>query len=111
MLNFKWRHFPKDIILMAVRWYLAYPLSYRNVEELMLERGIKVDHGTINRCDIDEDALADCIATYQALGCWTPHVEITPEAYEAALDVFEFLGTLEQRYAYEQVCCAPPVTY
>ena len=60
--------------------------------------------------DIDEVALADCIATYQALGCWTPHVEITPDAYEAALDVFEHLGTLEQRYAYEQVCCAPPVT-
>ena len=60
--------------------------------------------------DIDEDALADCIATYQALGCWTPHVEITPEAYEAALDVFEHLGTLEQRYAYDQVCCPPPDT-
>ena len=43
------RHFPKDIILLCVRWYLAYPLSYRNIEEMMLERGIKVDHATINR--------------------------------------------------------------
>ncbi len=58
--------------------------------------------------DIDEDALADCIATYQALGCWTPHVEITPEAYEVALDVFEHVGTLAERYTYDQVCCAPP---
>lgn len=46
---FKGAHFPKDIILMAMRWYLAYPLSYRHVEELLLERGIKVDHATINR--------------------------------------------------------------
>ena len=43
------RHFPNDIILLGVRWYLAYPLSYRNIEEMMLERGIKVDHATINR--------------------------------------------------------------
>ncbi|WP_423063547.1 IS6 family transposase [Candidiatus Paracoxiella cheracis] len=49
MINFKWRHFEKGIILMAVRWYLAYALSYRNIEELMLERGVNVDHSTINR--------------------------------------------------------------
>src|SRR5262249_57808201 len=41
--------FPHDIILMGVRWYLAYPLSPRHVEELMLERGVHVDHSTINR--------------------------------------------------------------
>ena len=46
---FKGAHFPKDVILMAIRWYLAYPLSYRHVEELLLERGVKVDHVTINR--------------------------------------------------------------
>ncbi len=40
------RHFPKDIILLCVRWYLAYPLSYRNIEEIMLERGINVGHTT-----------------------------------------------------------------
>jgi len=60
--------------------------------------------------DIDEDVLADCIATYQALGCWTPHVEITPAAYQFALDVFEHFGTLKERYAYEQVCCLSPST-
>lgn len=49
MLNFKWRHFQKAIILAAVRWYCAYPMSYRHIEELMDERGIKVDHSTINR--------------------------------------------------------------
>ena len=57
---------------------------------------------------IDEAVLAECIATYQKLGCWTPHVEITRAAYERTLDVFEYNGLLKQRYPYEQVCAAPP---
>jgi len=60
--------------------------------------------------DIDEDVLADCIGTYQQLGCWTPHVEITPEAYAVTQDVFEHFGTLKERYAYDRVCCQPPST-
>ncbi len=60
--------------------------------------------------DIDEAVLADCIATYQQLGCWTPHVEITRPAFEAVLDIFEYNGTLQQRYRYEQICAAPPAT-
>jgi len=48
-ISFKGAHFPKDIILMGVRWYVAYPLSYRHVEELMEERGVPVDHATIQR--------------------------------------------------------------
>jgi len=60
--------------------------------------------------EIDEKVLADCIATYQQLGCWTPHVEITPAAYERTLDIFEYNGLLKQRYRYEQVCAAPPAT-
>jgi len=41
--------FPRDVIAVAVRWYLRYGLSYRDVEELLAERGIEVDHGTIYR--------------------------------------------------------------
>src|SRR5262244_2093843 len=48
-ISFKGAHFPQDIILMGVRWYVAYPLSYRHVEELMQERGVPVDHATIQR--------------------------------------------------------------
>src|SRR5262245_30625047 len=48
-ISFKGAHFPQDIILMGVRWYVAYPLSYRHVEELMEERGVPVDHATIQR--------------------------------------------------------------
>ena len=48
-ISFKGAHFPPEIILMGVRWYVAYPLSTRHVEELMAERGVDVDHSTINR--------------------------------------------------------------
>ena len=57
---------------------------------------------------IDQQVLADCIATYQKLGCWTPHVEITRPAFEVTLDVFEHAGRLKDRYTYEQVCASPP---
>ncbi|MGE5129677.1 MAG: ABC transporter substrate-binding protein [Sphingomonadaceae bacterium] len=57
---------------------------------------------------IDEPVLAECIATYQRLGCWTPHVEITRAAFEKTLDVFEYNGLIKQRYRYEQVCAMPP---
>ncbi|MFL5702104.1 MAG: IS6 family transposase [Ktedonobacteraceae bacterium] len=46
---FKWRHFEAEIILLCVRWYLRYALSYRDLEEMMLERGLHVDHTTIFR--------------------------------------------------------------
>ena len=46
---FKWRHFQSDIILLCIRWYLRYSLSYRNLEEIMLERGLHIDHTTIYR--------------------------------------------------------------
>jgi transposase, IS6 family len=46
---FKWRHFQADIILLCVRWYLRYALSYRDLEEIMLERGLHVDHSTMYR--------------------------------------------------------------
>jgi putative transposase len=49
IISFKGRHFEKAIILMVVRWYVAYSMSYRDIEEMMKERGVSVDHATINR--------------------------------------------------------------
>ncbi|MGI9289484.1 MAG: IS6 family transposase [Pseudomonadales bacterium] len=49
MISFKGRHHQQDIILQCVRWYVAYSLSYRDLEELMQERGYTVDHSTIQR--------------------------------------------------------------
>jgi putative transposase len=49
MLSFKRMRFPIDVILVCIRWYVAYPLSYRHLEEMMAERGVSVDHSSINR--------------------------------------------------------------
>jgi transposase-like protein len=48
-MDFKWAKFEKEVILQCVRWYLSYPLSYRNIEEMMLERGVQVAHTSIYR--------------------------------------------------------------
>src|ERR1700723_617078 len=48
-MKFKGRHFERDVILWGVRWYVAYPVSYRQIEEMMGERGVEVDHSTLNR--------------------------------------------------------------
>jgi IS6 family transposase len=46
---FRGRHFRDEIIVLCVRWYLRYPLSYRNIEEMVAERGVIMDHSTIAR--------------------------------------------------------------
>src|SRR5437879_2537803 len=46
---FKWRQFEPEVILLAVGWYLRFSLSYREVEELLAERGLWVDHVTVWR--------------------------------------------------------------
>ena len=49
MNDFKGRHFEGEIVLWAVRWYCRYPISYRDLESMMTERGVAVDHSTIYR--------------------------------------------------------------
>ena len=61
MISFKGKHFDKTIILMAVSWYVAYSLSYRDIEELLRERGVEVDHATINRWVIEYAPLLEKI--------------------------------------------------
>ncbi|PES73785.1 IS6 family transposase, partial [Bacillus cereus] len=48
-VDFKWKHYEPDIILLAVRWYLRYSLSYRDLVEMMEERGLSISHTTIMR--------------------------------------------------------------
>lgn len=49
MISFKGTHFPKDVILYAVYFYVRYAVSYRDLEDILAERGVKVDHATLNR--------------------------------------------------------------
>jgi transposase-like protein len=58
-ISCKGAHFPQEVILTGVRWYLAYPLSTRHVEELMEERGVEVDHATIDRWVIKYSPLLE----------------------------------------------------
>lgn len=48
-IEFKGSHYPKDVILNAVFFYVRYAVSYRDMEEIMAERGVRVDHATLNR--------------------------------------------------------------
>jgi putative transposase len=49
MIEFKGSHFERDVILLAVCWYVAYSISYRQLEEMMAEHRVEVDHATLNR--------------------------------------------------------------
>ena len=49
MISFKGTHFPKDVILYAVFFYVRYGVSYRDLEEIMEERGVKVDHAVLSQ--------------------------------------------------------------
>jgi len=49
MISFKGAHYPKEVILYAVFFYVRYGVSYRDLEEIMEERGVTVDHATLNR--------------------------------------------------------------
>ena len=59
MIEFKGSHFERDVILWCVRWYVAYPISYRQLEEMMEERGVEVDHSTLNRWVVKYVPLLD----------------------------------------------------
>jgi transposase, IS6 family len=69
-ISFKGAHFPQDIILMGVRWYVAYPLSYRHVEELMQERGVLVDHATIQRWVVKYSPLLEAAFHRRKRSVW-----------------------------------------
>ena len=58
--------------------------------------------------DIDPSVLTSTIATYQKLGNWTPHVEITKPAWEATVDIFQHAGLITKRHRYEDVIAQPP---
>lgn len=90
---FKWRHFQSDIILLCVRWYLRYPLSYRNLEEMMLERGLTVDHTAVYR-------WVQTYAPEQDLRC-RAHLRPTNDSWRVDETYIEVKG--EWKYLYRAV--------
>ncbi|RYM83679.1 hypothetical protein BSR02_16965 [Serratia liquefaciens] len=61
--------YPTDVIAQCVRWYLAYALSLRTLEEMMAERGILVDHSTLHRWVIDDAVLPEAGACHTVRPC------------------------------------------
>jgi transposase-like protein len=49
MIEFKGSHFEREVILWGIRWYVAYPIGYRQLEEMMEECGVEIDHSILNR--------------------------------------------------------------
>ena len=59
LIEFKGGHFERGVILWGVHWYVAQPISYRQLEEMMQERGVEVDHSTLNRWVVKYVPLLD----------------------------------------------------
>jgi IS6 family transposase len=84
---FKWRHFAPEIIGCGVRWYLRYALSYCDVEELLLERGLHVDHTTVFRwvqCyapELDKRCRPYLTATNNSYRVDETYIKITKQWY------------------------------
>jgi len=58
--------------------------------------------------DTSRAALLQCIDSYQKLGCWTPHAEITQKAFDNLLEIYTATGEIDQQYPYEKVCASLP---
>ncbi len=76
--RFKGSNFPKCIVLQAIYWYLRYALSYRDIEELMIERGVNIDHSTVHRwvvkyTEMLEEAFRKKKNPSVTAGEWTRH--------------------------------------
>ena len=87
----------------------AFQRAYRNAMAHLATAPVDTVVDTIVSWfdDTDREALSRCIAAYQALGCWSPDVDITQQDYDATLDVFEHAGKLTTRHAFTDLCWSP----
>jgi len=84
--------------------------AYRRAREFAIEMDSDEVASVIGRYfnDTNRDALIKCVESYQELGCWSPGVRISPESFDATLDVFLESGHITKRHAYGQVVAEPP---
>lgn len=90
---FKWRHYQSDIILLCVRWYLSYPLSYRQVTEMVNERGLDIHHTTVFRWVQEYSPEIDKLIR--------PHLKLTNDSWR--VDETYILVKGKQKYLYRAV--------
>ncbi len=88
----------------------AFMRAYRRAREFAIEMDSDEVASVIGRYfnETDRDALIKTVKSYQELGCWSPGVRISPESFDASLDVFLHSGYITKRHAYEQVVAQPP---
>ena len=88
----------------------AFMRAYRRAREFTIEMDSDEVASVVGRYfnEIDRDALIKTVKSYQELGCWSPGVRISPESFDACLDVFLHSGHIAKRHAYEQVVVQPP---
>jgi NitT/TauT family transport system substrate-binding protein len=91
---------------MATAFMRAYRDARKLINSAPASEIAKIEKEYFPRADVD--VLTDTIGFYQRLGCWTPHVEITREAFEGALDVFLHAGSITTRHDYEFAVSSPP---
>lgn len=84
--------------------------AYRRAREFAIEMDPDEVASVVGRYfnEVDRGALIKSVETYQGLGCWSPGVRISPEAFDTTLDVFERSGHITKRHAYENVVAQPP---
>src|SRR4028118_666984 len=90
---FKWRHYQSEIILQSVRWYLSYPLSYRQVTEMVNERGLDIHHTTVFRWVQEYSPEIDLR--------FRPHLRLTNDSWR--VDETYILVKGKQKYLYRAV--------
>ncbi|WP_373525865.1 IS6 family transposase [Nostoc sp.] len=90
---FKWRHYQSEIILRCVRWYLSYPLSYRQVAEMVNERGMEVHHTTVFRWVQEYSPEID--------QRFRPHLRLTNDSWRVDATYIEVKG--KWKYLYRAV--------
>ena len=88
----------------------AFMRAYRRAREFAIEMDSDEVASVVGRYfnEIDRDALIKTVKSYQELGCWSPGVRISPESFDACVDVFLHSGRITRRHAYEQVVEQPP---
>jgi NitT/TauT family transport system substrate-binding protein len=102
--------------LAASRAWLATPhavtfmRAYRRGREFAIEMDPDEVASVIGRYfnETDRDALIKAVESYQELGCWSPGVQITPEAFNTTLEVFQLSGHISKRHHYKHVVAQPP---
>ncbi len=111
MVDFKGVHFPKEAILYAVFFYLRYPGSYRELEEILEERGVDVDHGTLNRWVVKFAPLLAAEAQSRKKPTALPHfgsLLCSQHSYVRAMPALKLQQNLRQN---PEACTRSPVQF